>query len=552
MSATDRKEMHERIMYLKEQMQAGNVFLPIDKKDDILASFLQVQIAPDGLVDLNSVDSLVRATALAVMAMKERDDIKSSISLNEIQRHYFERIESAYGELYQFMKDNDSDPNSTANWVASQDDRITANIEVARNILAEMNAFWDITSEASWIHGTASDITKGVFGGDVFPTDRFNIAACCGIFFDTIIIPDPLKKMRIMLEAENDRRNVYDFVRFGLKVLAYKDYAVTTLDHPIAAVIPDRLIDDAFYTQFIREEVEADFVAYMQKCLGVDIDNHDEIHRYLSRFSSSSDIVAALVDKSDVVLYANSKADLATQLDDYRIEISDHMQFPNAGTAFASLVIGRLYQANDLLRRSSELRGAPILTAPTSWEWFHRKLKADRPTSRVDSASIQIAHALRAAAEGQISWLGNIPPAALVEMRMSGAVDEIREMLRRSVANLNGAASCDFGTTTDRIVGDFQTALNDHKKKIDELTQKHWKFGGQDIASFVVHGGIAVAAALSQSPIVLVGSALYGLAGPTPKIQDIIRRQREISKERKSEAKTPIGILFELSKRSAT
>lgn len=549
MSDPERQDLHDRIMYLREQMQAGKLLFPAANQDEVFSSFMQVQLGPDGLVDLSTVDARVRATALAMSAMKDREDAKSSISLAEIQRRYFSRIELAYGDLYKLMLDNNSNPNAIAHWVATQKDRIPANIEVARNIVSEMNTFWDVTEHASWIHGADSAATKGVFGGDVFPTDRFNLAACCGIFFDTVIIPDPLKKMRVMLALEGDHRNVYDFVRFGLKVLAYKDYAVTDLAQPIAAVIPDKMLDDEFYTQFIKEHVEADFVLYMQKCFGVGFDNREDIQAYAQRFTTSQELVAALVDISDVVIYAGARTNLAQQLDQYRAELSAHADFSNAGSAFLTLVTGRLYQATDLLRRSSELRGTPILTAPTSWEWFHRKLSSDCPRSAVTSDHIRIAHALGVAADTELAWLGNIPPAALVDMRTSGAIDEIRAMFRQSVANLNDATREDFGATADRVISDFHKALADHKKKIDELTTKRWKFGGLDIASFVVHGGIAVAAVLSASQIVLVGTALYGLAGPTPKIQDVIRRQKEISSAKKAEAKTPIGMLFELSKR---
>lgn len=548
MTVTTRQEMHDRIMYLREQMQAGKMFFPVDKKDDYLASFMRVQLAPDGIVDLDTVDARVRAIALAMSAMRAREEVKASVSLADIQHLYFDKIDSAYGSLYQLMLKENSNPNAIAKWVASQDGRLQENVAVARDIAAAIETFWAAAGPASWNHGEDTTATKGVFGGDVFPTDRFNLASCCGIFFDTVIIPDPLKRLHIMLDLQEDRRNVYDFVRFGLKVLAYKDYAVTDLPQPIAAVIPDKMIADEHYSRMIEEQVAADFLAYMRKCFGVDFVDHDEVQAHVQRFTTSQELVAGFVDCTDVVIFADSSADLAQQLDEYRAEFSTHPKFDNAGSAFQILVTGRLYQANDLLRRSSELRGSPVLTAPNSWEWFHRKLRdaSVAPGSNLDD--VRVAHALRVAAETELSWLGNIPPAALVEMRTSGAIDEIRALLRQSVTSLNDVSVHDFGATADKFIADLQRALVDHKRTIDELTMKRWKFGGLDVASFVVHGGFAVAAALSQSPTLLVAAALYNLAGPTLKIQDVIKRQRDLGRSAKIQSHTPVGMLFNLSR----
>ena len=57
-----------------------------------------MRIAPDGLVDPESVSSRIRATALAVSHQKWREDEKKELSLREIQEVYFDLVESLFGE----------------------------------------------------------------------------------------------------------------------------------------------------------------------------------------------------------------------------------------------------------------------------------------------------------------------------------------------------------------------------------------------------------------------------------------------------------------------
>lgn len=63
----DRDELHKRIMFLKEELEAGRVVIAPHLQEEMMASLQQVRYAQDGKVDPETVDSRVRATANAIM-----------------------------------------------------------------------------------------------------------------------------------------------------------------------------------------------------------------------------------------------------------------------------------------------------------------------------------------------------------------------------------------------------------------------------------------------------------------------------------------------------
>ena len=91
MSESDEKEKKEyearlqrRLQILKKQFDAGKVKL--FKGLQVVESLQAVRYAPDGTVDLDTVDGSVRALALAVEAHHDREELKKSATLAEIQQ----------------------------------------------------------------------------------------------------------------------------------------------------------------------------------------------------------------------------------------------------------------------------------------------------------------------------------------------------------------------------------------------------------------------------------------------------------------------------------
>ena len=100
--------LQRRLKILKEQFEAGKVHIAKGLK--VVDSLQRVRYAPDGTVDLSTVDSAVRAMALAVEHFHDREEMKKSASLADIQNTYFRFIENNFGQYHEMMIDRGLTP----------------------------------------------------------------------------------------------------------------------------------------------------------------------------------------------------------------------------------------------------------------------------------------------------------------------------------------------------------------------------------------------------------------------------------------------------------
>ena len=166
-------------------------------------SLLAVRTGPDGEIDLDTVDGLVRSMALAVTAIHDREELKKSVSLSEIQNTYFSFIEQNFGPFYEIMVERKLSPHDAGMAAIQSQDSIRELLEHLDEFLEAIDEFWEQTGDIARIH--LEDMTgnvKGVFGGDLFPDPYENIASKCGIYIDTAVLPDPYLRSRRVLPRQ--------------------------------------------------------------------------------------------------------------------------------------------------------------------------------------------------------------------------------------------------------------------------------------------------------------------------------------------------------------
>ena len=102
----DKREYEERLQgrlkILKEQFDAGKI--KIAEGLQVIDSLKAVRYTPDGLVDLDTVDGLVRSMALAAEHFQNREELRKSFSLSEIQNTYFTFLEKNFDHFFQEIK----------------------------------------------------------------------------------------------------------------------------------------------------------------------------------------------------------------------------------------------------------------------------------------------------------------------------------------------------------------------------------------------------------------------------------------------------------------
>jgi len=331
----------------------------------------------------------------------------------------------------------------------------------------------------------------------------------------------------------------------ALQVLQYRELALAPVSPPIVMILPDRFGLTEEYRQFVIEVAEPDAVKHASRLFRQSFANGEEVVDYVTRFTSPAEVAAAIARPELLLFDAEWTGTPEDQI--ARFYNSGFMppQAVTPGLMVWSQILGRMGQATDALRRSAEAGGIPVMHAATSWQWLNWKLEYGSDAYHpAGDDHMHIIRALQQASEREFKWLGNIPPAALVEMRAEGAINEIRAILSDGVAEIARAAPDNFVSTTHHVIGSLRVAFADHQRAIRALEQKKWKFAGRDLSAFLVVGSIEVAAAASGNPLFGVGAALASLGGLTPTARELYQRMVEGKVQRDQIARSPVGLLF--------
>jgi len=547
------KRLRRRLKILQEQFKAGKI--RIAEGLNVEESLLAVRVGPDGEVDLDTVDGIVRSMALAVTAMHDREELKKEASLSEIQNMYFTFIEDNFGNFYKIMRERGISPHDAG--MAAKNSQvsikeITKNIDEFLNIIEQ---FWAGVGEIAHVH--VEDMRgniKGVFGGDLFPAHDENIASKCGIYTDTLILPDPFLRSKHVFEHYGLADKAYYFMKHAMNILQYKDLACADVDVPIVVILPDLAALQADEREFFHSLGKQDSLVHSEKLFGRKFESFEELMDFCQSLDTIERAVAEIADSGRILFDTSWKGDTASQIE--KAMKSDHMK-PfgeiTPGLVLASQALGRMSVSNELLVKSRRLNGTPIIDAPTSWQYLVWKMEydSDRAESELRSQALHVVKGLSALAGTDMQWLGNIPPEALIELRKDGAMDEIRNILGNGINELIDANPSNFHRSKDHIFDNIYNAFTQHQKNIDELKAKKWKFAGKDIGSWLVVGSLEVAAAITGTPVWGLATIAADQVLDVPKLKDIPKSIRELADQNNKLKKSPVGMLFNIRKKNA-
>lgn len=541
----ERKELHRRVEILKNNIEEGKVKVAPHLIDNFNQSLSKIRILSDGIIDTKSVDGRIRSMCLMATVMNDRKEWKESVSLFQIQEAYFQRVDYAFGDLYNAMIKYNSDPYKFAAWYISDINRLNDCIEVVNEFISAIKEFWMNISEPTWIHLEDSFDSKAIFTGELFPDGYSNVASSTGIYFDTTILPDPFIKIINVLPLMNNSEKCYDVIRLGLQVLSYKEITLLDIDKPIIAILPDRQLLEKNYTEFVNNMAIIDSIKHTKTLFGEDINDEKELMDYFSHFKDSSDIVKKLQQPNKLIFWTDLEGSLNEHIDRYLQTEGKRLGISKPGHAVYMHLISRFSQANDAFQKSVQLRGTPIIRAETSWVWYKQMLEYSAGNSSNESINdLHIARALNSTTKSEIPWIGNIPADSLIELRKIGALDEIRAILKKDIHKLIEVNPENFHRTGDQVFSNLNTAFKDHEKKIKELVSKKWTFAGKDISSFLVVGGIELAAALTGLPTYGAVATAANMTGVIPTAKDLKEKYKQLSKEEREFNRTGIGILL--------
>ncbi len=331
--------------------------------------------------------------------------------------------------------------------------------------------------------------------------------------------------------------------------MSYRDVALADVDPPIALVLPNGSdIDGEDKTRLIERATPA-IRAHAGYLFGRQFESLDHLTDFCGNLATTDQVLKELKGGERLVFDTDwgvgARVQLAAEME-RREYMLPGMDANRAGHHVLAACLGRMPQALAAQDYALHIGGTPYINAETSWRYYTWMLEYEGRPENTDpdhAKSMHIVHALTAERDNNLSWLGNVPPETVIEIRKQGAAEEIRALLGNGVSNLIGVNPGNYFRTADQVVENLDRAFKAHQKSLLEARQKKLRLYGFDLSSCIAVGGIAVAAALTGNPQLGALSGALGVAG-LPNLKDIKTRLREIAEQDRVRRSSPTGMLF--------
>lgn len=545
------ERVKRRVLILKDHIESGKIQFAESLREELEESFSRARYDKNGEPELSTIDGRIRSIALSVEYFDHRKKMKDANSLHEIQRKYFEFIEVNFATFYKIMIERKSTPHAVASFIAYETKDIDYLDEPIEELIKDLQEFWELFAESAYLHLEDNhDSIKAIFGGDLFPTHDENIASKCGIYVDTIILPCPFIRSKHIFQISDKKKRVYYLLKHALNILQYKELALTELDNPIVAILPDKGMMGEFAFEEIKRLGEKDALYHANKVFGREFKSIDELIDFGEKLDTIDKVLGEIKDQDKILFDTNFKEPLRIQIEmQLKGDASQLLNTNHPGLIVSMLGVGRMSVCNEILMKSAKVGGVPLIDAPTSWEYFKWKLQYDSERNNYDKdfANLHIVKGLNGLSDTNLNWIGKIPPHGLIELRKNGAINEIRAILSKGIEELVFANDMDFLKTSQKVFHNLNYAFNQHQENIKELIKKKWKIAGKDLGSWLVMGSVEIASACIGTPLYGVSTVVLSQLLDAPKLKDIpksIEKIKEVGKEQSKLKKSPIGLMF--------
>ena len=543
------QDLTDRVFLLKEQLEAGKVhFANQELADGFRRSYEAIRLRPDGKVDPTSLDGRIRAMTLAMMAMRQREDAKKSLSLAKIQEEYFAFLFREFGWLYEQMKKAEVTPSAAAEITSRHDDMMQGLMEALPDMVDAVREFWSAVGETAGYHLQDSRQLKAVFAGDIFPAHWENAVSTAGLYVDTIILPCPITRLGTLLKAAPSKELVKLVIKHVLTAMTYRDIALADVDPPIAMIVPNSDDADEEDRKSLILRATPAICAHAKYLFGRTFESVEELQEFCIHLKTVDSVMKELKRPDRLIFDTEWGKDPVEQLSR---SLRENSHFPgmneaNAGLHVFASNIGRMPQAFGAQQAANHFGGSPYINAETSWLHFTWLLEYQGAPSHDDlniRHSMHVVRALVSEADNNLQWLGNVPPETVLEIRKRGLANELRELLGQGVSNLININRDNYFRTADQVVENLDAAFRKHQQELTEARQKKLKLYGIDVGACAATGAVAVAAALTGNVTLGAISGVLGVAG-LPNLRDIKTKFQQSSAEDKARRESPTGLLF--------
>jgi len=397
---------------------------------------------------------------------------------------------------------------------------------------------------------------KARFGGDLGPQLKNHLFERIGLYFETVIVPDPLLRVFMMPSAADKNREYY-VLKYAISLLQFKDIYLADTFPPIAVLATDpELTKPNAISESIGEVAKFDCIAVTNKLYEESLESFDDVISFFQKFSSPENAVKNIVRPELFFLDETVSKDVLSQLDSYKEH--SHKNFSleklesewKGGQMLWFILVSRIFQANDILHQASMQSAHPLIQAPVSFHWLKLKTETNQELISEELETDINIELLKTNAllSKEFDWLSNVPLNTLVEFRQKGRLEEFRKIVSKDFNQLSDLSLQDVSRVTNQVDYNLSAAFEQHQEKMQELNTNL----KQEMVISVPTLLLSITAALqpifaSTFPAWFV--PVGGIVGAA-KLKDVIAAAAKYYRERKSLGKTPVGILWEAKKQA--
>jgi hypothetical protein len=395
------------------------------------------------------------------------------------------------------------------------------------------------------------------FGGDIGPQKSDAVFERVGLYFDTLIVPDPMLRVASLPDDVNKTKDYY-LLKYGIEQVLAKDIYLADVYPPIAVLVADSELagnDRGF--QGLSSLAQIDCVILTNELYNQKFDNFDEVQTFFSRFQDIQEAVGE-VQKPDLFFWDEDAALLPSaqleailqrdNLDWDRKELSSKLQGPNY---LPFMFMGRMMQINDIVHRSYYQGVHPLVVAPVSYHWLAWKLNANQQQLVSNGFGMQNVLELKltnALLSDDLMWLSNVTISDLIELRRKGYLSELRSTIQKETDRFSNAKLDELEGIAPQVDYNLRAVLQQHQDEIEKLDKSFRSELALSGSTFLL--SLAAAVQPSLSPLAPNWMTTIGSVIGTTSLHGVVKATIEYLRDRKSLGKSPIGILWKARNKS--
>lgn len=478
-----------------------------------------------------------------------------NVIINTIIRPYFDWLEELFGHLAGEAARNEVSADEIArDYLSDSGRREHFRSLLMSEVCEKVVEFWKenhnvVTSELNSIPGL-----KARFGGDLGPQLKDHLFARTGVYFDTVVVPDPLLRVATLPEEGDKNRDFY-FLKYAIAQIQFKEVYLSDVIPPIAALVGEPLlIEGKGSTDEVFSLARVDSVAIANELYDQKFDSFDEVREFLSKFPSVEEAVKEFARPELFLLNEYVPLDPLSQIEHDKKRTDrdwDTEKLPgewHGPRRLLHILFGRMSQANDILQAAYMQGAHPLVQAPVSFHWLTLKIRTNQKLLGEQlglNPNLELIKTNALLAKN-LEWLGNVPLHSLIELRTKGRLSEIRALINQGFNAFSNIPLLDIERVSNQIDYNLSVALEQHNEKVDLLNHEL----KSELAISIPTLLISVVAAFQPAYYTILPSWIIPTASliGTAKLKDVIMSTSKYFKGRKALDKTPVGILWQAKK----